>query len=78
MNKSDEILRAEVDRSRKQCNWLFAMLLRLWNSPTFTTWGNQAAQSLRLLAVFALLDIGCFAFLLVLFFWLTLAGNKAR
>jgi hypothetical protein len=27
------------------------MLLRLWNSPTFTTWGNQAAQSLRLLAI---------------------------
>lgn len=30
---------------------LVQLCQRLWNSPTFTTWGNQAVQALRLLAV---------------------------
>lgn len=27
------------------------VIVQIWNSPTFTTWGNQAVQALRLLAV---------------------------
>lgn len=31
--------------------YLCKLVLRLWNSPTFTTWGNQAVQAMRLLAI---------------------------
>jgi O-antigen/teichoic acid export membrane protein len=34
---------------------LKTFIVRLWNSPTFTTWVNQAVQALRLLAVTPLL-----------------------
>ncbi|MCC5808512.1 MAG: hypothetical protein JJU00_19450 [Opitutales bacterium] len=30
---------------------IFRVATRLWNSPTFTTWGKQAAEALRMLAV---------------------------
>lgn len=42
---------------RNPCTTFTRIFSKLWNSPTFTTWGNQAVQALRLLAVTPLILI---------------------